>query len=343
MARRFVTGSPENSVGRQLRLGTTPTGTEAVISAEGLTKHYAGSGEDTLAVDHLDLKILAGEVFGLLGPNGAGKTTTIGMLTTGVLPTSGRARVAGADVVKRSTYVKRCIGVVSQSNTLDRSLSVYKNLYYHGRYFAMPKAKARAEAVRLLEQFHLADKGDVLVGALSGGMAQRLMVARAVMHCPAVLFLDEPTTGLDPQSRLDLWDLVRGLNASGQTVLLTTHNMDEADQLCNRIAIMDHGRILALDTPTRLKASVGSDTVLSVMADVPPECLEAAIAAIPGIAKVVPMERGVQAHVRGSSRGIVAQIFSATDHHGIDVTDVAVSEPSLETVFIALTGKELRD
>jgi ABC-2 type transport system ATP-binding protein len=315
----------------------------AMVRTEGLTKCYVNGHDKAPAVDHLDLEIQVGEVFGLLGPNGAGKTSTIGMLTTSVVPTWGSAHIAGADVVTRATYVKQFIGMVSQANTLDRSLSVYKNLFYHGRYFAMPAALARSESERLLEQFHLTEKRNAPVSTLSGGMAQRLMVARAVMHRPAILFLDEPTTGLDPQSRLDLWELVRHLNSSGQTVLLTTHNMEEADQLCDRIAVMDHGRILALDTPAGLKASLGSDTIVSVTADAPIEQIEAAMIGISGIAKVVPLAAGVQVHVRGSGKGVMAQIFAAAEAHGIDITDVAITEPSLETVFIALTGKELRD
>ncbi|MFY9926671.1 MAG: ATP-binding cassette domain-containing protein [Streptosporangiaceae bacterium] len=328
---------------RGIAPGSGRSGSDPVVRTEALTKRYPGSGERPPAVDHLDLHVRAGEIFGLLGPNGAGKTTTIGMLTTGVVPTSGAAFIAGLDVVKQPTDVKRLIGVVSQANTLDRSLSVYKNLYYHGRYFAWPAAEARSEAERLLELFHLADRRDAAVGSLSGGMAQRLMVARAVMHRPSVLFLDEPTTGLDPQSRLDLWDLLRALNASGQTVLLTTHNMDEADQLCHRIAIMDHGQILALDTPAGLKASVDADTVITVAAHAPAGRIEAAVGAVDGVVKVVPVADAVQIHVQGGRQGILTRIFTAADDHGIAVSDLSIAEPSLETVFIALTGKELRD
>jgi ABC-2 type transport system ATP-binding protein len=323
--------------------GPGRSGAAAVVRTEALTKRYPGGGKRPPAVDGLDLGIRPGEIFGLLGPNGAGKTTSIGMLTTGVVPTSGAAFIAGVDVVKRPTAVKQLIGVVSQANTLDRALSVYKNLYYHGRYFALPAAEARSEAERLLELFHLADRRNALVGTLSGGMAQRLMVARAVMHRPSVLFLDEPTTGLDPQSRLDLWDLLRALNASGQTVLLTTHNMDEADQLCDRIAIMDHGHILALDTPAGLKSSVDADTVVAVVARAAIGRIEAAFGQVDGVVKVIPVADGVQIHVQGGRRGILTSIFAAADRHGIEVSDLSIAEPSLETVFLGLTGKELRD
>jgi ABC-2 type transport system ATP-binding protein len=195
----------------------------------------------------------------------------------------------------------------------------------------------------LLEVFRLTEKRNVAVPTLSGGLAQRLMVARSSMHRPSVLFLDEPTAGLDPQTRLSLWELVRELNASGQTVLLTTHYMEEADLLCSRVAIMDHGRILALDTPAGLKRSVDADTVVTISAIGDSEQLAAALRGAEGVVKATVGARGaVQAHVRGG-RGIVPRLMGAANDAGLDVTDVAVAEPSLETVFIQLTGKELRD
>src|SRR6478736_7115790 len=233
------------------------------IRTEQLTKIYPG---DILAVDHLDLEVHAGEIFGLLGPNGAGKTTTAGMLTTRVIPTDGRALVGGVDVVAHPTAAKQLIGVVPQTNTLDRSLDVYENLYFHGRFFGMNAKTAKAEAYRLLAQFRLTDRARVPVLALSGGMAQRLMTARAIMHRPSVLFLDEPTAGLDPQSRIALWEILGELHADGQTILLTTHYMEEADQLCNRLAIIDHGKLLALGTPVELKNTTGADTVVTLTA-----------------------------------------------------------------------------
>src|SRR3954452_6478559 len=177
---------------------------DAIIKTIGLTKRYAGPNGPSAAppaVDHLDLAVEPGEIFGLLGPNGAGKTTTIGMLTTRVIPTSGEAWVGGIDVVAEPARAKQLIGVVTQTNTLDRSLDVFENLYFHGRYFGMPAKEARVESQRLLEQFRLVDRAHADVAALSGGMAQRLMVARSIMHRPAGFFLDEPTAGLDPQSR----------------------------------------------------------------------------------------------------------------------------------------------
>jgi ABC-2 type transport system ATP-binding protein len=236
-----------------------------VIRTVELTKVYAGT--DFAAVDTLNLSVHAGEIFGLLGPNGAGKTTTAGMLTTRVVPTSGSAYVGGIDVVAHPALAKQLLGIVSQQNTLDRQLTVWENLYFHGRLFGISAAESREIADRLLEQFQLAKWAKASVFALSGGMAQRLMMARAIFHRPAVLFLDEPTAGLDPQSRLALWEILGELNSEGQTVLLTTHYMEEADELCGRVAIMDHGKILALDTPEALKRSVGADTIVTVRAD----------------------------------------------------------------------------
>ena len=188
------------------------------------------------------------------------------MLTTRVIPTGGQALVGGIDVVQHPTLVKQLIGVVSQQNTLDRQLTPWENLYWHGRLFGMGAKESRQTADDLLERFQLTRFAKASVYALSGGMAQRLMVARAIFHRPAVLFLDEPTAGLDPQGRLALWDLLEGLNAEGQTIMLTTHYMEEADKLCDRVAIMDHGKILALDTPAELKRSVGADTIVTVKA-----------------------------------------------------------------------------
>ena len=283
-----------------------------------------------------------GEIFGLLGPNGAGKSTTIGMLTTRVVPTSGSAFVAGVDVVAHPSLVKQHIGVVTQTNTLDRALDVRENLVFHGRYFGMNARSARLEADRLLELFALTDKTNAGVPTLSGGLAQRLMVARAIMHRPSVLFLDEPTAGLDPQTRLSLWEIVRELNGGGQTVLLTTHYMEEADTLCERLAIMDHGRILALDTPIGLKRSVDADTVVTITAAGEMAELARVLASAEGVAKAEPSPRGVQVQVRGG-KGIVPRLMSTAVDAGFDVTDLSVAEPTLETVFIQLTGKDLRD
>ena len=222
----------------------------AVIQTRGLVKRYP---PDTLAVDSLDLEVWRGEFFGLLGPNGAGKTTTIGMLTTRVVPTSGEAVVAELNVRAHPVQVKRMIGVVTQDNTLDRRLTAWENLYYHGRYFGLSRGVARDEADRVLRLVRLEDRARHFVDQLSGGMQQRLLIGRALVHRPEVLFLDEPTAGIDPQGRLALWEILRGLHEEGQTILLTTHYMEEAEELCQRVAIMDRGRILAMGSPEELK------------------------------------------------------------------------------------------
>jgi len=279
----------------------------------------------------------------LLGPNGAGKTTTIGVLTTRVIPTGGQALIGGIDVVTHPTLVKQLIGVVSQQNTLDRQLTPFENLYWHGRLFGIGAKESRQTAEELLERFQLTRFAKASVYALSGGMAQRLMVARAIFHRPAVLFLDEPTAGLDPQGRLALWELLGGLNAEGQTIMLTTHYMEEADKLCHRVAIMDHGKILALDTPAELKRSVGADTIVTVKAAGDAEQLaEVFRSRLEGLTHIRALPDGVELQVRGADR-LVPRVVEAAETGGFSLADLSVAEPTLETVFIGLTGKELRD
>jgi ABC-2 type transport system ATP-binding protein len=287
--------------------------------------------------------VQAGEIFGLLGPNGAGKTTTAGMLTTRVVPTSGRALLAGIDVAAHPALAKQVSGIVSQQNTLDRQLTVWENLYFHGRLFGIGARESRQTADTLLAQFQLAKWAKASVYALSGGMAQRLMVARAIFHRPSVLFLDEPTAGLDPQSRLALWQLLGELHEAGQTIMLTTHYMEEADRLCDRVAIMDHGRILALGTPAELKQSIGADTVVTIKAAGDLARLAGQLSAeVEGVTRTRQLDDGIQLHVQGGDR-LVPRVVLAAEGAGYDVVDVSVAEPSLETVFINLTGKELRD
>jgi ABC-2 type transport system ATP-binding protein len=312
-----------------------------IIRTFGLTKQYAGT--DFKAVDGLDLDVRQGEIFGLLGPNGAGKTTTVGVLTTRVIPTAGEAFIGEIDVVAHPTLAKQLSGVVSQTNTLDRQLTVVENLYFHGLLFGMAPKESKRIAGELLDRFHLAKWAGASVYALSGGMAQRLMVARSIMHRPAVLFLDEPTAGLDPQSRIALWEILGELHADGHTILLTTHYMEEADQLCDRVAIMDHGRILALDTPAGLKRSVGADTVVTVKVDGDLAGLAELFGQqIAEVSNTREIEGGIELHVAGAER-LVPRVVVAAEQGGYELVDLSVAEPSLETVFINLTGKELRD
>ncbi|HUV58421.1 MAG TPA: ATP-binding cassette domain-containing protein [Acidimicrobiales bacterium] len=319
----------------------TTVAVDDIIRTVDLAKQYPGM--DGRALDGLNLSVHRGEIFGLLGPNGAGKTTFAGVLTTRVVPTSGHAYVAGIDVAKHPALVKQISGIVSQQNTLDRQLTVWENLYFHGRLFGIAARESRRRADELLEQFTLTKWARQSVYALSGGMAQRLMVARAIFHNPAVLFLDEPTAGLDPQSRLALWDLLGQLNLAGQTVMLTTHYMEEADQLCDRVAIMDRGQVLALDTPENLKRLVGADTLVSIKVASGADRLAATLTeGLPEILTSRVTGGSLSIETRGADR-LVPRIVALAESIDVDILDLAVAEPSLETVFINLTGKELRE
>ncbi|MGD8316722.1 MAG: ABC transporter ATP-binding protein [Myxococcales bacterium] len=309
------------------------------IRVASLVKDYGGPN-GVRAVDGIDLEVRQGEIFGLLGPNGAGKTTTIGICTTRVLVTSGTAHVAGVDVLADPALAKRFIGVVTQYNTLDRSCSVFENLYFHARYFGLPRATARSQAHELLARFRLADRARSMPDELSGGMAQRLQVARAISHGPKVLFLDEPTAGLDPQSRLALWAMVRELRAEGTTILLTTHNMAEADALCDRVAIIDHGRILVCDSPEQLKRSANAKTLIELRVDGPRQPLVRALQSLPGVDSAKETAEGALL-VTAKRDGMLQAVVEAA--HGFSVKDVSMSEPTLETVFIELTGRGLRE
>ncbi|MEO5722778.1 MAG: ATP-binding cassette domain-containing protein [Ilumatobacteraceae bacterium] len=314
---------------------------DEVIRCEQLTKIYPGA--DFAAVDHLDLTVGRGEIFGLLGPNGAGKSTTASMLTTRAIPTSGTAVVSGINVATHPAQAKQLIGVVPQSNTLDRALTVRENLSFHGRFFGMSARAGRKAADDMLELFNLVKWGGAPVTSLSGGMAQRLMVARAILHQPAVLFLDEPTAGLDPQSRIALWEIVGKLHDQGQTIFLTTHYMEEADELCDRVAIMDHGRILALDTPAALKATTGADTIVQIIVEGDSTAfIERLRDKVPGIRSVEMIDGRIRLAQRGRE-SVVPVIVESAEATNVSLRDLSISKPTLETVFIDLTGKELRD
>jgi ABC-2 type transport system ATP-binding protein len=320
---------------------TDPDSAKAIIRTIELTKVYKGA--DFRAVDDLTLDVFQGEIFGLLGPNGAGKTTTAGMLNTRVIPTSGQAFVGDVDVISNPALAKQMIGVVSQENTLDRQLTVRENLFYHGRLFGLGRAESEKIADELLAEFQLTRWSNASVYALSGGMAQRLMVARAIFHRPAVLFMDEPTAGLDPQSRIALWEILGELHNAGQTIMLLTHYMEEADQLCDRVAIMDHGKVLALDSPAGLKRSVGADTIVAIKVTGDHDNLAAHLREkIPGITRIRSIEDGVELHVKGEDR-ILGKVVEVTERSNLELVDISVTEPTLETVFINLTGKDLRE
>ena len=312
-----------------------------IVSVEALTKIY-GTRQRVVAVGGIDLSVPAGGIFGLLGPNGAGKTTTISICTTRSLPTSGRVIIAGCDVVAKPAVARRQIGVVPQFNTLDRSLTAFENLFFHCRYFGMSDARSKERAQQLLAQFRLSDRAKAFPNDLSGGLAQRLLVARAIAHHPAVLFLDEPSAGLDPQSRLAMWESIRSLKDQGITVLMTTHYMEEAEALCDRVAIIDHGRILVEDTPEKLKNGLGIQTVYGVdLQHVDQrEELASKLRTVSDVSSVETSPTGVRVYTQGAE-GLLSTIVTEAQAYGL--RDISISEPSLETVFIHLTGRELRE
>ena len=312
-----------------------------IVEIQGLKKVYEGK-QSVVAVDGIDLGVQPGEIYGLLGPNGAGKTTTISICTTRALPTAGSVRIDGIDVVKSAAIARTSIGVVPQYNTLDRSCTIYENIHFHCLYFGFSRAEATARTNQLLDQFHLTERAKAYPAQLSGGLAQRVQIARAIAHRPKVLFLDEPSAGLDPQSRIAMWDAVAGLRTEGITVVLTTHYMEEADELCDRVAIIDHGKILVEDTPAALKQSIGAqrlyDLDLRECDQVAP--LTQSLKQLTGITNVEEIPAGLRVFAHGAD-GLLSEIVQAANPYGL--RDIRTTETSLETVFIRLTGRDLRE
>lgn len=293
-----------------------------------------------VALDALDLEINEGEFFGLLGPNGAGKTTTIGILTTRVVPTAGMARVSGVDVSTDAVRVRTHIGVVPQRPNPDRSLNAVENLIFHAAYFGIPRSVAEARARELMGRLDIADKMQAKVDQLSGGQQQRLMIARALIHEPDVLFLDEPTVGLDPQARLDLWAILRDLHSQGRTIVMTTHYMEEADRLCDRIAIVDRGKLLALDTPARLKERAPGGTLIELQLDADAQRIIPSVSVLEGVTRAEAQGNVLRAF---SDRGgrIISPLIQLVEDAGLHVRNIGLTEPSLETLFVSLTGRKL--
>src|SRR3989441_1645017 len=298
---------------------------------------------EIVALDGLSLDISPGEIFGLLGPNGAGKSTTVGILTTRVQPTSGQAWIGEYDVWKEQVAVKRLIGVVAQRPNLDFSLTAREILLFHGAYFGLSSHERAKRAEVLLQRFKLTDRADQMVRGFSGGMMQRLSIARAIMHDPQVLFLDEPSAGLDPQTRLLLWEIVREYNQGGKTILLTTHNMEEADALCKRLAIIDHGRVIALGTPQELKAAVPGGYLLRLRLGVHSPALLQRLQGLAGVREVRATD-GNGADLYADRGGpLVAEVANLAATAGVELCDVHISEPSLENLFLHHTGRSLRE
>ena len=316
----------------------------SAIRTMGLRKVYPVSApngsRELVALDGLDLDVGAGEFFGLLGPNGAGKTTTIGILTTRVLATAGEASVAGADVINDPVGVRRKIGVVPQRANPDRGLDVLENLVFHAAYFGIGRAEATRRAMTLLEQLGIADKAAGKVDAMSGGQQQRLMIARALIHEPAVIFLDEPTVGLDPQARLALWDVLRELHRQGRTIVMTTHYMEEAERLCDRLAIIDHGRLLALDTTAALRAKAPGGTMIELTLDGDAGDAASRAGALDDVRHAEGIGDVLRVHSAAGGR-IISSVIEAAERAGRHVRNIALEEPSLETLFISLTGRKL--
>jgi ABC-2 type transport system ATP-binding protein len=336
------------------------------VSVRALVKRYPKAPVN--AVDGVSFEVAAGEVFGLLGPNGAGKTTTVGVLTTRVRPTSGTAAVAGVDVVADPVRARSFLAVIPQRSNLDRALSIRNNLIFHAAYHGVPAHERGRRADELLEQFGLADRGGQKPDLFSGGQAQRVMVARALMHAPRVLFLDEPSTGLDPAARLFLWERLRELRDGGVTLVLTTHDMDEAAALADRVGIMDYGKLLALDTPEALMRSVPGGTTLELTTHVDEgPVADRVVDALSGLAEVERVERidpvvgdraptsvarasperrshelCVRLYVSGDAPLLVAPAAAALAEQGLALAGVKLGIPTLEDVFIDLTGRALR-
>jgi ABC-2 type transport system ATP-binding protein len=320
-----------------------------MVEVRELVKRYPKAHTD--AVDQLSFAVADGEVLGLLGPNGAGKSTIIGMLTTRIRPTTGQALIAGVDVAATPQKARSLLGVVPQHNNLDRSLSIRQNLLFHAAYHGVPPQVRKPRAEALLEQFALTQRADDKPNLFSGGQTQRMMIVRALMHEPRVLFLDEPTTGLDPAARLFVWDRIRELRETGVTILLTTHDMHEAAALADRVGIIDYGRLLALDTPAALIRGLAAPATLLITVELPTPTetrrLLDRLDALAGIQRCEHLSTEEAAHTvllsltMDPSRMLVPVAATVADC-GSQLTDVKIGKASLEDVFINLTGRKLR-
>ncbi len=311
-----------------------------IVEVNHLSKYYPGS--DQPAVRDVSFAIQRGEIFGLLGPNGAGKTTTISMLSCLLKPSSGSVTVAGFDLSRQANDIKRRIGLVPQDLALYPTLSAKDNLLFYGRIYGLKSAQLKQHADNALQMVGLYDRRNEVVEKYSGGMKRRVNIAAGLLHEPELLFLDEPTVGVDPQSRNFIFDNVEALNRNGVTVLYTTHYMEEAERLCHRVAIIDQGKIVALDTPRALQDTLGGGLIVAGLPDGVPDTLEDDICALPGVRGAERFDHQIKIRAAHTQQTLpdVINVFNRLD---INIHSLEILEPNLESVFLELTGKRLRD
>ena len=320
-----------------LRNKGVPAVDDAIIMVDGLRHRYG----DFAAVDGISFTIGRGEIFSFLGPNGAGKSTAINVLTTLLRIQEGTVKIAGHDLASDPQGVREDIGIVFQEVTLDRDLTVAETLEFHGRLYGLARAERADRIAELLDLVELTGWAKVRTKRLSGGMKRRLEIARGLMTRPAVLFLDEPTIGLDPQTRLRMWDYLQAVNREGTTIFLTTHYMDEADRLSDRVAIIDHGKIIAEGTPLSLKNALGEDIIMLCTGD--DRAAEAAIRGMEGITGVKMDPAGLTLLVAGDGTHVLPVVMHQLEEEGITVISVNLKKPSMDDVFVHFTGRKLRD
>jgi ABC-2 type transport system ATP-binding protein len=309
----------------------------SVIEVMNLTKKYG----ELIAVNNVSFEVKEGEIFGLLGPNGAGKTTLISMLCTILRPTSGTAKVNGFDIVKEEDEVRKSIGIVFQDSSLDNRLTGMENIELHASLYGVPKNERKKRIKEVLELVGLEDKADILVRNYSGGMKRRLEIARALIHYPKVLFLDEPTIGLDPQTRVNIWEyIVKLAKREKITIFLTTHYMEEADFLCNRVAVIDEGKIIAIDSPENLKRKIGGDALIIEAGE--KEKTKEVVSKLSFVKKVSEVDGKIYVNIENSEENLPS-VFEALRSNNIKIKSISVRKPSLNDVFIHYTGKEIRD
>ncbi|MFZ5955463.1 MAG: ATP-binding cassette domain-containing protein [Nanoarchaeota archaeon] len=310
---------------------------EEIIHAENLTKKF----EDLVAVDNISFNVNKGEIFAFLGPNGAGKSTTLSIFATLSKPTSGSVKINGFDIITQKNDVRSSIGMVFQDTTLDDELTAYENMDFHGRLYNVPKEIRKKRIMELLELVELEKRKDSLVKTFSGGMKRRLEIARGLLHEPKILFLDEPTLGLDPQTRNKLWEYIKRLNTEhGLTIILTTHYMEEADKLCNRMAIIDHGKIIVLDTPENLKNKIGGDVITFNTAN--KKNLSAVLAKYKWCKTIKMHDDSVTINV-DKAENKIAELVRIAQKNNIKIDSITMNKPSLEDVFLYFTGKTIRE